>query len=127
MDLIALVTGVILLEYFVFVMMVGFARNKSGIQAPAITGAPELERALRVQQNTLEQLAIVLPSLWMFGHYISAPVGAGAGLVFVLGRAMYCKGYIADPAKRSMGFLVGFLATLVLLLGGLYGAVMAVL
>ena len=127
MDQIAAVTGIILLEYFVFVMMVAAIRGKSGIQAPLMTGAPELERILRVQQNTLEQLAIVLPSLWLFGHYISEPVGAGAGLVFVLGRALYCKGYMAEPGKRAVGFVIGLLATVVLLFGALYGAIMAAL
>ncbi len=127
MDLIATVTGIILLEYFVFVMMAGMIRGKSGIQAPATTGDPGLERILRIQQNTLEQLVIVLPSLWIFGHYISEPVGAGAGLVFIFGRALYCRGYLADPAKRGIGFLIGLIATAVLLFGGLYGAIMAAL
>lgn len=127
MHLIAVVAALVLLEYLVFVLMVGAVRGKSGIQAPAMTGSPELERIIRVQQNTLEQIVIVLPALWLFGSYISEPIGAGLGLVFVVGRALYCKGYVADPGKRAAGFVIGGLATVALLLGGLYGAAMAAL
>jgi glutathione S-transferase len=121
MELVAAVTMLILLEYFVFTMLVGMARGKSGIQAPATTGDPILERTFRVQMNTLEQLAIVIPSLWLFGLYVSATYAAGLGLVFAIARILYYRGYVADPSKRAAGFGIGFLATLVLLLGAIYG------
>lgn len=127
MDLIATVAALMLVEYFVFTTLVGVTRGKTGIDAPATTGDPRLERMLRVQMNTLEQLIIVLPSMWIFGLYISATWGAGLGLVFIIGRIIYCMGYLSDPKKRGPGFLIGFLATLVLMLGGLYGAGMAAL
>lgn len=125
MELVALVTVIILIEYFVFVMMVGTARHKTGIKAPATSGHPLLERTFRVQMNTLEQLAVVLPTLWLFGLYVHAMAAAGLGLLFVIGRALYYFGYVADPAKRGTGFGIGFLATIVLILGSLYGTGMA--
>ena len=127
MELIAVVSGLIVLEYFILTMLVGRARGKSGIEAPAMTGDPGLERALRVQLNTLEQLIIVLPGLWLFGTYMSATWGAGLGLVFIVGRALYAQAYMSDPSRRGPGFLIGLLATVALLLGGIYGAVMAAL
>ena len=127
MDKIAVMTGLLLLQYYVFMMLVGMARGKSGVQAPAISGDPVFERTLRVQQNTLEQLLVVLPSMWLFGTYLSEPVAAGLGLVFFVGRVLYYRGYVVDPAKRSIGFMIGFLATIALLLGSLAGAVMAIL
>ena len=89
MDKIALVTGLLLLQYFVFMMLVGAARGKSGVQAPAVTGDPVFERTLRVQQNTLEQLLIVLPSLWIFATYFGETIAAGLGLVFFVGRVVH--------------------------------------
>ena len=127
MDKIAIVTGLLLLQYFVFMMLVGMARGKSGIQAPAISGDPVFERTLRVQQNTLEQLLIVLPSMWIFATYLSESVAAGLGLAFFVGRVLYYRGYVAEPGKRGIGFGVGFVATIALLLGSLGGAVMAIL
>lgn len=127
MDQVAVVTGVLLLQYFVFMMLVGAARGRSGVQAPAISGDPVFERTLRVQQNTLEQLLIVLPSMWLFGSYFGEAIAAGLGLVFFVGRVLYYRGYVVEPGKRSVGFGIGFLATIILLLGALGGAVKAVL
>ena len=125
MEAIAIVAALAIVEYVYFSAMVGKARVKSGVKAPAITGDPEFERTFRVQQNTLEQLVFFLPSLWLFGVYVHALIGAALGLVFVIGRIIYFKAYIADPEKRSLGFGLGFMACIVLLLGGLIGAVIA--
>lgn len=125
MELVAAVIGLILLEYTFFIVMVGRARGKSGIDAPVMTGDPQLERMLRVQLNTLEQIVVVIPSLWIFGLYVSATYSALLGLAFVIGRALYCRGYLIDPKKRELGFTIGMLASVILLLGSIYGAVMA--
>ncbi len=70
MEAIAVVTILIVLQTFWFAFQVGQARVRCRIDAPACTGAPELERAFRVHQNTLEQV-VVLHRLRHFGH---APV-----------------------------------------------------
>jgi glutathione S-transferase len=127
MPYLAIVTALALLEYMAIGILVGRARGKYGIKAPATSGHPVFDRTFRVHQNTLEQLMIFLPSLWLFGTYVSAPWGALLGLVFIAGRVMYVQGYIADPEKRGPGFLVGSLAHGVLLLGGLIGAILALL
>ncbi len=125
MALVGVVVSLILLEYFVFVMMVGMTRGKTGIQAPAMTGDPKLERMLRVQLNTLEQIVLVIPAMYLFANYLSPTVAAGLGALFVVGRAVYCRGYLIAAEKRSAGFGIGFLATVVLVVGALYGTVMA--
>lgn len=127
MEFVYLVIALMALQYYVFVMLVGAARGKAGIQAPAMTGDPLLERTLRVQLNTMEQLVAVIPSMWLFAHYIDAHYAAGLGAVFIVARILYYRGYVSDPSKRAVGFGLGFLATLVLLLGGVYGALMAVI
>ncbi|HSI17002.1 MAG TPA: MAPEG family protein [Sphingomonas sp.] len=113
----ALVTLLSLLVYFWMSLQVGRARGKCGIQPPAMTGDQLMERAIRVQSNTLEWLPIFLPSLWLFALYWNEMVAAGLGVVWIVGRFLYATGYMADPAKRSMGFLIQFLACAVLLLG----------
>ena len=65
--------------------------------APATSGNPTFERYFRAQQNTVEQLIIFVPAMLLFGHYVSAPIGAGLGLVFILGRALFARGYYRDP------------------------------
>lgn len=123
MEPVAIVCVIALLQYFYLSIMVGKARGTHGVKAPATTGHPVFERHFRVQQNTVEQLLLFIPSLWMFGYYVNAIAAAALGLVFVVGRALYAHSYVNDPARRGAGFAIGVLATLVLLLGSLVGAV----
>ncbi len=125
MELTAIAIAFALLEYSALSMLCGRARARCGIAAPATTGDPTFERYFRVQQNTLEQLVVFVPAMLLFGHYVSAPIGAGLGLVFILGRALYARSYVLDPPKRGVGFGLSLLSNLVLLLGGLVGAIVA--
>ena len=127
MEYVAIVTGIALLQVFIFSFQVGKAREATGTPAPAMSGPPEFERAFRVHQNTIEQLIIFIPSLWMFANYVRPDIAAGLGLIFVIGRQIYRAAYIADPSKRTLGFATGALSMLILLLGGIGGAVMSVM
>ena len=77
--------------------------------------------------NTLEQLTVFIPAILIFGYFGNATVAAGLGLVFLVGRVMFLLGYVKDPAKRGPGFLIGYIPTVVLLIGGLVYAVRAAL
>ncbi|MEE4145286.1 MAG: MAPEG family protein [Halieaceae bacterium] len=125
MEYVALVTLLLLLQYLAFSILVGAARGKSGIKAPAVTGDADFERAYRVQMNTLEQLVLTLPALWLSGLYFSPMVAALLGLAFFLGRVLYRAGYVKDPQKRGAGFGIGLLASIGLLLTALWGVVTA--
>jgi glutathione S-transferase len=126
--LVAVVTLAALLFYFWTGMGVAGARRASGIDAPAMVGDPQLERAVRVQVNTLEWLPIFLVTLWIFVGFVPAPYGrwgaALLGVIWIVGRVIYQRGYMADPAKRSLGFGIQALACVALLVGALGGAVM---
>jgi glutathione S-transferase len=115
----AVVSLVALLVYIWMGLNVGRARGKSGIAAPAMTGDPILERAVRVHYNTLEWLPIFLVSLWLFAVYWNELVAAGLGVVWIVGRLVYSTGYMADPGKRSTGFMIQMAAAAVLLFGAL--------
>jgi glutathione S-transferase len=119
----ALITCLALLVYVWNFMSAGQARGKHKIQAPATTGHPEFERKLRVQENMLEQLIVFLPSLWIFCLTVQPLVGAALGLVFVIGRILYSMAYATDPSKRGLGFGLGILPTLILLIGSLVGVI----
>jgi glutathione S-transferase len=122
-----LVTLGALLFYFWTGILVGQARQKYGVKAPAITGNPDFERVFRVQMNTLEWMPLFLGSLWIFAMYWDARVAAALGLVWIIGRVMYAQGYAKAADQRSMGFMVQGLAVLILFGGGLVGAVMSLL
>lgn len=116
---VAIVTIAALLVYVWMIFRIGRARAKAGIQAPAMTGDPVLERHIRVQANTLEWLPLFLPSLWLFAVYWSDLVAVGLGVVWIVGRIFYALGYVADPSKREAGFIIQALATAILLFGAL--------
>src|SRR5207344_3076756 len=108
------VTLLALLTYVWMGLAVGAARRKSGIAAPAMTGDPLLERTIRAHYNTLEWLPIFLPSLWLFAIYWSADlVAAGLGLLWIVGRILYQRGYSQAAEKREMGFMIQMGATAV--------------
>ena len=125
MALVAIVIAIALIEYLVFGLLVGRARVRCKVLAPATTGHPVFERYFRVQQNTLEQLVVFVPSIWLFGMYVSPLWAAGLGLLFVIGRVLYLTGYVEDPKKRGAGFGLSFLPTAILALGALVGAILS--
>ena len=113
----ALVTLLALLVYFWLGLNVARARGKYGIKVPAITGNPDFERVLRVQMNTLEWMPIFLPALWLFAIYVSDPIAALLGLVWIAGRITYMFAYAEAAQKRGTGFAIQAFATFALLIG----------
>jgi len=127
MAYIDIVTALALLQFILFGFQVGSARTKYGVKAPATTGNEIFERYFRVQQNTLEQLVAFLPGLYLFGRYLDPLWGAGFGFVYLIGRQVYAASYVKDPAKRGAGFGLTFMPTVVLIVGGLVGAILHLL
>ena len=115
----ALVTCLAIAFYFFLTTRVARARAKFGVKVPAITGHPDFERVFRVQMNTLEWMPIFLPSLWLFAIYISDPVAALLGLIWIGGRILYWTGYSQAAEKRSIGFAVQFMPAAILWAGAL--------
>lgn len=118
-----IVTALAVLQFFVFGFKVGGARGRHGVKAPATTGNEIFERHFRVQQNTLELLIALIPGLYLFSRYWSPPIAAALGVIYLIGREVYAASYVKEPAKRSAGFGLSFLPTVILAVGGLAGAV----
>jgi glutathione S-transferase len=118
-----IVTALAVLQFVVFGFKVGKARGLYGIQAPATTGHVTFERVFRVHMNTLETLIVFVPGLYLFSHYFNPLIAAGLGVLYLIGREVYSASYVRDPAKRSAGYGLTFIPTMILVLGGLIGAV----
>ncbi|NKN35412.1 MAPEG family protein [Agrobacterium sp. a22-2] len=113
-----------LVAYTWFFVKVARARQQFGIKAPKTTGDENFERIFRVQQNTVEQLVLFLPALWMFGSYVSDPIAGLLGLGWTGARVLYAAEYYADAKKRGPGAALSWLISLVLLVGGTVGALL---
>lgn len=123
----SLVTAVALLVYLILTINVGRARAKYKVAPPLMTGDPDFERVVRVHHNTLEQLVIFLPLLWLFSEFVSPIWGAGIGAAWIVGRILYAWGYYQAAEKRMLGFAIGSLVVMILLLGSLVGIVLQLL
>ena len=119
-----LVTIFVLLVYFWLALQVGKARQRFEVPAPRMDGPEEFLRVLRVQGNTTEGLALFLPALWLFALTIGDQWAALVGVFYPLGRIVYARGYYSEALKRSTGFTIGILSTVILLIGALIGLVM---
>ncbi|MGV8936082.1 MAG: MAPEG family protein [Allorhizobium sp.] len=119
-----LATFTALITYIWFLIKVGRARKQFGIEAPRTSGNINFERVFRVQQNTVEQLVLFLPSLWLFGTYVSDPIAGLLGLSWTGARAVYAANYYADAKKRGPGAALTSVISLVLLFGGTVGALL---
>ena len=124
MEYTSIVISLALLQYIYFMFAVGGARGKYGVKAPSCSGNEEFEKHFRVHQNTLEQLLVFIPGMFLFAHYINPVWGAGIGLVFIIGRFIYAYAYINNPDKRAPGMLLSFFPNVILVLGGIIGAIM---
>jgi glutathione S-transferase len=123
----AATTLLVLLVYFLIIGVVGKARAKYGIKAPAVAGNEHFERAYRVQMNTVEQMMLLLPALWLYAIYVSDRGAAIGGLIWVAGRVIYARAYLADPATRGPGAIITVLASAGLWLGAAYGVIKALI
>jgi glutathione S-transferase len=110
----ALVTLVASAVYFGTSLQVGRARGQHKVSPPAITGPPAFERALRVQTNTLEQLAFFLPVFWLAALFNEPKLASAFGFIWVGGRTAYAIGYARSAAQRGPGFLIALFAAAVL-------------
>jgi uncharacterized MAPEG superfamily protein len=118
-----LVTLLALIQLVVFGVLVGRARGRYGIKAPAMVGHPVFERYARIQTNTVETLVLLLPALWISAHYWPPAWMALIGAVYLIGRILYCRAYARDPAQRSLGYALSGLPTLLLILAALAGVI----
>jgi len=122
MELLSIVTLLALAQFFYFGIKVGKARGTYGIEAPATSGHEIFDRHYRVHYNTLELLVSFIPALWAFGYYLDQNYAAIIGLVYLIGRTLFSISYVKDPKSRSLGAMLSMLPCIVLILGGLGGA-----
>lgn len=119
-----LVALLALVQYLVFGALVGRARGKYGVQAPATTGNEVFERYYRVQMNTLELMVVLLPAMWIAAAYWDPRWIAAAGAVYLIGRMIYLRAYTGDPGSRGLGFMLSVAPISVLIVAALAGVIL---
>ena len=100
-------------------------RARHRILSPATSGHPDFERAFAIQRNTMEQLVAFVPAVWLFSALVNPTVGAVVGAIWVVGRVVYAISYARAPEARGPGFIIAFLALVVLVVGALVKTLMS--
>ena len=112
-----------LLVYFGLGAVVGMARGKFNVPAPQSTGHPEFDKRNRVHMNTLEQLVIFVPAAVFAAPVLGDAITAMVALLWSVGRLLYARAYYGDPARRSLGFALTMLPSLILIVAAAWGAI----
>lgn len=102
----ALMTLFLVLWLVITGIMVGRARTKYKVLAPATTGDPAFERAYRVQMNEVENLLAFLPAMWIYAWYGNPRLAAIAAAVYLAGRILFALGYWREAGKRRLGYTI---------------------
>jgi len=123
MKLTAWVTIASLLMYIWTFAKAGKARGVYQVKAPLTDGPPEFLVAQRVQANTVEQLILFIPLLWLSCVFMNDQLAAILGAIWVVGRVVYALGYYQAPEKRSLGFGISSLAAVALLITAIAGLI----
>ncbi len=125
MPMIELIALLAVFQFLFFGYNVGAQRRDSGLKAPAMTGHDGFERMYRVQMNTLECLVAFLPVLLITGKYWPVWLIAPIGAIYLVGRTMYWRAYVKDPATRGTGFMLTLLPIAALMALAVVGAGLA--
>ncbi|NIB44964.1 MAPEG family protein [Pseudomaricurvus alkylphenolicus] len=126
MNLIILLIIIGLLQYILFMMKVGGARGKLNVPAPAVTGNEQFERLYRIQMNTMEQLILFIPGMYLFATYTHILTAQILGVLYIIGRFLYARSYAKDPKSRTVGALMSILPNFVLIGGALVGILLEI-
>jgi glutathione S-transferase len=121
--LLVLVSLLALAQFLFFGTLVARARTRFGVAAPAVSGHETFERYFRVQMNTLELLVLFLPALWLASFYVAPIWPLLLGVLYLAGRLLYLRSYVADPRKRELGFVLSMLPIVALMLIALVGCI----
>ena len=119
----ALITLLNVLLIATAMQLVGSARGKHQVHAPATTGHPDFERAFRAHQNTIEATVMFLPALWVATSFGDARIAAWLGFAWLAGRVWYLFAYVSPGGKRGPGFTLAIVANLGLVALGFWALV----
>ena len=113
-----LITAVVLMlvQFIFFGALVARARSTLQVQAPTMTGPDAFDR-----------LVLMLPLMASAAHFWNPAWVAAAGALFFLGRSVYWKGYVEQPAKRMLGNIFTMVAISACLLATVAGLVRSAL
>ena len=114
----------ILLQTLYFGIEVGRARQRLGIEAPAVSGDDEFDRYFRAHQNSLEQLIIFLPAVLVTAYLGYSITRVICGVFYLLERAIYFCRYVKELKKKGPWVLFCFFSSVILIMTSLVSSLL---
>jgi glutathione S-transferase len=121
----AAVTLIALILTCLMAIYVHRVRVTHHVPPPAISGHPQVERAIRVHGNMTEAMVLFVPALWLATIYFAGWIPGIIGIIWLIGRTIYWPSYMGDPARRLPGFIIAQLCTLALIILAVIGVINA--
>jgi len=119
----ALVTVFISLFAFWLAYNVGMTRMKHKAPPHKHTENEEVYIANRVHMNTIENMVVYIPLLWIATIFGPVTIAAAVGVIWFVSRVWYAFAYLKDPKKRQIPFMIGLACIAITALLGVYGIV----
>jgi glutathione S-transferase len=121
----ALATIIAVLVYFSQSIFVSAGRSKYKVELPKTTGHnDDFDRVWRVHYNTLEQMPIFLPLLWIFALTVSPFYSFILGIIWSIGRVAYMLGYYKSiEGRRSFISYLSSVSLIIFLIGSLWSII----
>lgn len=119
----AFVTLLDMALYSIITFNVSRARGKYKVSAPNVDGPDIFQRIFRTQMNTVEQLVIHLPLLWIAAFSMDDVFAASFGAIWLFGRILYARGYYRKAKSRAKGFIISMFVNLILFCGAIAGTI----
>ena len=119
----ALITIFSALFTFWLAYNVGMTRMKHKEPPYEVIKSKEVMIANRVHMNSVEASVVYLPLLWVATIFWPATIAGMVGTIWFLSRVCYVFGYLKDPKKRQIPFMIGFACIAITAILGLYGIV----
>jgi glutathione S-transferase len=117
--------GVVIVLQYVS-LQVGRARHVYQVPLPEVSGPEAFNRVFRVHMNTLENVPLFLPLLWLFAATWGDAWAGIFGGAWVAGRFLYAWGYYRAVSLRLCGFGISSSTALLMLVAGLYAVIAAI-
>jgi uncharacterized membrane protein YecN with MAPEG domain len=97
-----LISLLALLQTFGLDVYISLNKFKRGVQDPEIVNDETFKKVYKIYNNTVSDLILFLPLLWMFSSLESDNMAGLLGIIWLFGRFHYDFAFFKNPSSRTI-------------------------
>lgn len=97
-----LVSLIALLQTFGLDVYISLSKFRHGVQDPEIVNNETFKKIYKIYNNTVSDLILFLPLLWIFSSLESDQMAGILGLIWLFGRFHYDFSFFKNPSTRTI-------------------------